>query len=232
MEMLLVILLPILMLSAIVLITRFEKRMVWPYGAPEPYPQFADIAGYGEQWVRDATRAGFTFLGWSPDLKGPIYRLCYGFLVSPERDCIVCVGIGMMMKMPLKGTWIYTPTPRGEVFYTTDNQSGIWFDVTRRWRSQLAQAATFSDLLQRHRKLLSDKAITPQPFTAGKELEEFERIRREHHDLMARQGLIFFTDAAATHWHFTLWGAVKSALLNFVIGLVRAVTFNRIPRCA
>src|SRR5687767_9572405 len=95
------------------LIARLEKRMVWPYGAPEAQPQFPDASGYGNRWVADALKSGFSFMGWSPDLKGPRYRVSYALLASAERDCFVIIGVGTIMNMVLRGTWLYTRATDG-----------------------------------------------------------------------------------------------------------------------
>jgi hypothetical protein len=223
---------PVFLILFLTMVARLEKRMVWPYGSPEAQPQCADTSGYGGRWVGDALKNGFSFLGWSPDLKGPRYQVSYALLASAERDCFVIIGIGRILSMALRGTWIYTRTTDGKVFYTTDNQSCVEIDVSRRWRSQLFRASTFPKLLQRHRDLLQDCGVTAQPFTAGREAEEFRSVREERYQAMSRQGLIAFTDVSATHWRYTFRGALKLAALNYWIGLLRAVTHGRIPRSA
>jgi hypothetical protein len=223
---------PAFFIVFLTVIARLEKRMVWPYGNPEAQPQFADASGYGARWVGDALKSGFSFLGWAPDLKGARYRVSYGLLASSERDCFVIIGVGKIMNMPLRGTWIYTPATDGSVYYTTDNQSCVEIDVLRRWRSQLRRAGRFSELLQHHRKLLRDGGITAQSFTAGREADEFRSLREERYQAMSRQGLIAFTDSSATHWRYTFWGALKLASLNYSIGLLRGVTHGHIPRSA
>jgi hypothetical protein len=223
---------PVFLIAMLTVTARIEKRMVWPYGTPEPQPQFPDSTGYAAQWVGDAARAGFSFFGWSPDLKGPRYRVSYALLCSPERDCFVIIGVGTILSMTLRGTWIYTHATDGRVFCSTDNQSCVEIDVARRWRSQLAPVRTFTELIQRHRKLLQDERVTVQPFAAGREAEEFKSLREERYQAMSRQGLIAFTDTSATHWRYSYWGAFKLASLNYTIGLLRGVTGGRIPKCA
>jgi hypothetical protein len=61
---------------------RLEKRMVWPYGELEAQPHFGNPTGYGARWVGEAVHAGFSFLGWAPDLKGSRYQVSYGMLIS------------------------------------------------------------------------------------------------------------------------------------------------------
>ena len=213
-------------------IARVEKRMVWPYGSPEAQPQFADSEGYRARCVAGALQAGFSFLGWLPDRKGPRYRVSYAMLVSPERDCFVIIGVGTILSMALRGTWIYTRATDGRVFYTTDNQSCVEIDVMRQWRSQLVPHSTFIELLQRHKNLLRDRGVTAEPFSTGGETEEFRRLREERYEAMSRRGLITFTDNSATHWRYTFRGAVMLSVLNYSIGLLRGVTQGRIPRIA
>ena len=219
----------------IVLLTvtgRLEKRMVWPYGTPEAQPQFRDGSGYATQRVGEALEAGFSFFGWSADLKGPRYQISYGLMASPERDCFAVIGVGKVLSVRIRGTWIFTRATDGKVIYTTDNQACVEVDASRRWRGQLVRARTFTELLQRHRALLRDYAVMVQPFAVGREIDEFRTIREEHHHAMSREGLIVFTDGAAVHWRYTFWGALKFAALSYSIGLVRALTFGRIPRVA
>ncbi len=206
--------------------------MVWPYGNPEAQPQYPDDSGYGIRWVGDAVNAGFSHFGWAPDLKGPRYRVSYALLASPQRDCFVIIGVGKILSMALRGTWIYTRTANGQVYYTTDNQSCVEIDIGRQWRSQLVRAGTFADLLRRHQELLRDRGATAHEFTVGREVEEFKSVREDRYQALSRQQLIAFTDASRQNWRYTYWGACKLAALNYSIGLLRGITYGRIPRCA
>jgi hypothetical protein len=223
---------PIFFIVFLTLVARFEKRMVWPYGQLDTQPQFSDTNGYGGRWVADAVRVGFTFLGWAPDLKGPQYRVCYAFLASPEGDYFVIVGIGTVINLPVRGTWIYSRGKDGSVYYTTDNQSCVAIDVSRQWRTQLVRVNTFPELLQHHKDLLQSCDFTSLPFSAGRETDEFRKLREEHYQFMSRQGLIAFTDYSNTHWRYTFWGAFKFSVLNYSIGLLRRLTYGRVPRSA
>jgi hypothetical protein len=217
----------------IILITAvsyFEKRMVWPYGDPLLNPEFDDVTGYGARWVGDAANNGFRCIGWASDLKGPKYRASYAVLASNDGDCFALVGIGTIFGMPVIGTWLYTCAADGRVFCTTDNQSCVETDISRMWRYQLAFVNTFTKLLQCHKDVLRDNNIVIQKLTPGQETEEFKNIRVEHFKSMSRLGLITFTDDSATHWHYTLYGALKLAVIQQVIGILRAITRGRIPR--
>ena len=223
---------PAFFIVFLTVVARLEKRMVWPYGKPEALPQFGDPFGYGARCVGEARQAGFSFMGWSPDLKGPRYQVSYALLSSPERDCFVIIGVGAVLSMQVRGTWIYTRATDGRVFYTTDEQSCVEIDASHRWRSQLVYVPTFTGLLRSHRDLLRDRGVTAQPMAAGREVEEFRSIREEHYQAMFRQGLIAFTDPSALYWRYTFWGALKWAVLNCSIGTLRTLTGGRLPRTA
>jgi hypothetical protein len=213
-------------------LVRIEKRLVWPYGEPEVEPRQDDASGYGTRWVGDARDAGFLFLGWSADLKGTHYRIRYALMVPPERDCLVIVGVGRMFGISQRGTWIYSFLTDGRVFYSTDNQSCVEVDPLRQWRSHLVRANSFYRLLQRHREMIRDLALMPRALSPGRELDEFRIAREERFQSMSRQGWIAFCDATATRWHYTTWGALRLVILTHSIGLLRAITFGRIPRTA
>jgi hypothetical protein len=82
-------------------LARWEKRMVWPYGEPQKSPPHPDTTGYGVRTANAARAAGFHFFGWSPDLKGPRYKVSYGFLLSPEGNQLAIVSSGTIMNIKL-----------------------------------------------------------------------------------------------------------------------------------
>lgn len=222
----------LLWVFVIAIVGRLEKRMVWPYGELQDSPPFDDPVNYGARWVGEARSMGFTFLGWAPDLKGAAYKVSYGFLVSPERDCLVIVGVGTVLNMKLRGTWIYTVSADGRVLYSTDNQACITIDVSRQWKTQLLRSASFTGLLEGHRDLVRILGFVPRVFRTGHELTDFKQLREEHYQSMARSGFIKFIDAAGTRWHYTTFGALKLSCLNYFIGLLRGITDGKTPRAA
>lgn len=213
-------------------IARLEKRLVWPYGPPESEPQFDDLTGFGDRWVSDAHDAGFSLLGWSADLKGPRYRVSYAMMTAPDGDCFVIIAVGHVFGIPLRGACIYTFATDGRVFYTTNEQAGVEFDLLRQWRGQLTRAKTFVKLLKRHQDLICDLVVNPCPLNSGRELDDFRSIREEHFTRMSRHGLITFVDDSGCRWHYTFRGALKLAAWSYTIGLLRAVTLGRVPRVA
>lgn len=135
-------------------LARIEKRLVWAYGSLEDKPQFDDVEGYGQRWVGDALKEGFHFLGWAPDLKGRIYQVCYAFLISPNRDHLIIVGMGSVLRIKVRGTWIYTIAANNKAICSTDNQACVHIDGARDWRTQLVSTNTFAGLLQSHKDLV------------------------------------------------------------------------------
>ena len=214
------------------IIHRLEKRMVWPYGELQAEPYFGDPTGYGARSVAEAVRAGFSFLGWARDAKGPNYRVNYAMLVSAERDTFAVIGVGTILKMPLQATWLHTPTMDGRSFYSTDNQTGVQIDPSRNWTNQLVPANSFLNLLQKHREWIQSVGVLARTFTQGRELAEFRALRTEHFRSMERAGLIRFTDASATHFHYTLAGAARTALTGYFLGMARRLSYGRFPRSA
>jgi hypothetical protein len=206
--------------------------MVWPYGVLQELPQFPDTTGYGARTVAAARGLGFHFLGWAPDLKGPIYKVSYGFLVSPTGNQLAIVASGTILNMKLAGTWLYTVATDGRVFYSTDNQACIAIDISRQWKTQLVRTSTFDRLVSRHEDLMQAKGVIPRCFNNGRVLEEFRQFRADHYQHMARAGQIEFTDVEATRWRYTIRGALKLSFLNYTIGMVRGFTHGRFPRCA
>jgi hypothetical protein len=216
--------LPVFFIILITVTGRLEKRLVWQCGDLQAQPPYPDCSAYVMRWTAGALQSGFTFLGWAADPRTPGYRLNYSMLVSPGRDCFVMASSGNIFKLAYRSTTIYTQTTDGKVYFTTDHQNGAQIDLLGHWMNQLAPSGTFAELLRRHQDLLRQKGVIIQPFTAGRETEEFRRLREERYENMARRGLIDYLDGSRTSWHFTLWGALRYAILNYTIGIVRGIT--------
>lgn len=219
-------------LLLLIITGRLERRMVWPYGEPEPFPRYGDLDGYGARAIADGANLGCRFVGWCQDLKGNSYKVSYGFMTTPERDCLIVVGVGRILGMALKGTWVYTRAREGRVYYSTDNQSGITLDVSRRWKTQLVPGADLTSLLGMHRRLMAGERVDPEAFSADDPIKDFKNLRIAYFQSLARKGLIQFERGSDNVWRYSIWGAVKSAGLNYSIGLLRDMTHGRFPRCA
>jgi hypothetical protein len=213
-------------------VAMWEKRMIWPYGPLAEKPEFGDITGYGMQKARDACDLGFVYFGWGSDVRQPSYRVSYSMLISPERDCFMLIGVGSIFGINLEATWLYTRTSTGDVYYTTDHQSGVEFDISGQWHSQLVPGGTFGQLLQKHHELLWNQGQVAKPLQMHHEIEDFHGIRAEHFREMARRGLIYFVEPEQISWKYTFWGACKLAFLNYTLAWLRTLTFGRFPRSA
>ena len=213
-----------------ILTFRFEKHMVWQYGEPQAQPHRRHP--HTDSGVVAATQAGFSFLGWARDLRGGIYQVNHALLVSPDRTTMAVITAGFLL-IPIEGTCLYTPTADGRLFYTTNSQYFVQIDVSRNWTSQLALEPAFGRLWQRHQAWLQEMAVLQRPFgRSGHELEDFRALRAEHYRSMAHAGLISYTDASASRWQFTLYGATRTAIRSLLVGLMRRFTLGRFPKNA
>lgn len=226
---------PAILLALILLqaaVAKWERRMVWAYGKPEVNPPFGDPEGYGAATVAAAMQTGFTFYGWAPDLKGEKYRMSYAILVSPQNDSFAIVAVGTIFGIPVRGTSFTTPAVGDRSFYSVNQQSGVEIDVSGMWKSQLVPNAGFNNLWQKHREWLATQRVIARGLPKGREFEDFYAVRLAHYRLLARRKYIAFTDNTETYWRYTVMGAMKWAVLNFSIGLVRGVTGGRFPKSA
>jgi len=214
----------------IVLTYRFEKHMVCHFGELGVQPLTRDP--YMRFCLADATQAGFSFLGWSRDLRGGLYQVSHALLVSPDRTTIAVVTTGFLM-VPIRGVCLYTPTVDGRLFFTTNSQNFAEMDLSRNWTNHLALEASVPKLWQHHQAWLQKMAVSPRTFDReGHELEEFRAVREEHYRLMARAGLISYIDPSASRWRYTLRGAIRTAAWGFFAALMRKITLGRFPRNA
>src|SRR5688572_16649931 len=88
-------------------ITRWEKRMVWPYEKLDAFPKHPDPGGFGARRVNEAIANRFRFLGWASDAKGDKYKINYAFFVSPESDALAVVAVGTLFGIEVRGTNFY-----------------------------------------------------------------------------------------------------------------------------
>jgi hypothetical protein len=211
----------------------WEKRLAWPYEFLSEGDGSRDYRGYGAMRFLEASGAGFTLLGRARDIRGGIYQTSFMFLLSPERNCLVVIGTGTVLKMNANAIVLHSPGGDGmRSHYTTDNQTGVEIDVTGLWKSQLIPNANFDFLRARHNEWLQKTGVSLHYFCAGRELEEFRRIRENHFDALGRKGGIAFIDSSRTYWRYTLRGSIKMCILNYSIGLIRGLTGGKFPKIA
>jgi hypothetical protein len=212
------------------IVAMWEKRMVWPYGDLKPTPPYEDKSGYGAWRLQEAFQAGFTLLGWAPQMTGPKYRVSYAVLLAPDRECLAIVGVGTIFGMRYQATWLHSPTSARRSFSTTDHQNGVHMDVTRAWLNQLVPGKPFLELWDRHKEWLQQHGATPWRFEPACAMEDFRRFRTEHFRSQAEQGYIYYLGPSHTFVRYNFRGAFKWAFMNYTIGLVRAVSSGKFPR--
>jgi hypothetical protein len=213
-------------------VAMWEKRVVWPYGELMRKPAFEDTTGYLARWASDAIAEGFVLLGWAADVRGNRYQLSYGILVSPDGECVAVVSAGKILGIPMQGTKLFSQGTNGRVLFTSEHQNLVEIDISRRWRSQLAKVKTFARLLERHRNLFKKQRLVAESFGTNGDLAVFRAMLSERIEGMHHRGLIAFTDESRTVWRYTFSGAIRLAVLNYTIGMVRALTNGWLPRAA
>jgi hypothetical protein len=204
------------LVALLVVVAMLERRMAWPYGPPKSNHDIMDPSGYGAEMVRGAQAEGFTFLGWANDMKGSTYKLTYGMLASPDRGTLAIVGIGTLLGKVMACTWLHSPSAdRQHAWITLDNSEGVESDLLGQRVLRVVRRAGFERMWTSHREWVASRLVgAPFQFPPGAELRAFAGILRERLDLMARTGLIRFTDAQNTRWRYTLFGGIRLTLRN------------------
>jgi hypothetical protein len=222
----------VLSILFLAIVAMWEKRMVWPYGDLKPTPPYEDKTGYGAWRVNEAFQAGFTLLGWAPQMTGPKYMVSYAVLLAPDRECLAIVGVGTIFGMRFQATWLHSPTSARRSFSTTDHQSGVHTDVTRAWLNQLIPGKPFLQLWSKHKEWLQQQDATPWRFEPACAMEDFRRFRTEHFRSQVEQGYIYYLDPSQTYVRYNFRGALKWSVMNYAIGMVRAFSSGKFPRSA
>ncbi len=140
-----------LILGIPVLLTWWEPRLVWPYGDPQAHTSVPDYGSTGMLTVERARAAGFTFLGWCPDLKGKMYNLAYGMLLSPDRQTLAIVGVGKMYGIPLTATWMHSASSDRQKWWVTVNSpSAFEHDPLGQIEMRIVNSVDVEDQLVQH----------------------------------------------------------------------------------
>jgi hypothetical protein len=204
------------LIALLVLVSMLERRMTWPYGPPKATHDMMDPSGYGADMVKGAQAQGFTFLGWADDQKGRAYKLTYGMAVSPDRGTLAIIGIGTLLGKVMACTWIHSPSAdRQHAWVSLDNPEGVESDLLGQRLVRVVKRGPFERMWASHQEWVASKLVgAPFQFPPGEELRAFAGILRERFDLMARTGLIRYTNAENTRWRYTLFGSLRLTLRN------------------
>ncbi|MBY0310757.1 MAG: hypothetical protein K2W85_01670 [Phycisphaerales bacterium] len=218
-----------LILGVPVLATWWEPRLVWPYGDPQPHTMVPDPGSFGIMTVQRGLAAGFTFLGWCPDLKGKGYNLAYGMLVSPDRQTLAIVGVGKMFGVPLAATWLHSASgDRQKWWVTVNNPSAFEHDPLGQTEMRIVKPVDFAEQHANHMAWVATRLVgTAAAFAPGEELQMLRAHKRERIELMVRSGLVRFIDPLnQDRWRYTLHGAVWVSASGFWNQL-RAMVWTR-----
>lgn len=211
----------------------WEKRLVWPYGVLQATPPHGDPTGYGRRTMEAAVAEGFIFLCWAGDTKGQNYRLSYAFLLSPDCQSILIIGMGTILGMYIEAFTINSPSHDGqESWYSTDTQKAVEADVSRKWMSHMVPAGDFGRAWRLHQNWMEAAGFQRLTFHPGRAMEQFRLVREQRFNAMMKAGYIAYTDSSQTYWRYTLKGASKLALWNHAIALARILTLGRYPQKA
>ncbi len=207
----------------------FEKRLVWPYGPCEEQRQFPDIDGYAQSAAYQLSQLGFKFMGWCADIKGPTYKISYGMMVSADGRHLAVVGAGSMLNIRVRGTTLYTRTVDGRTYTTTDTNNSER-DLSGTSRNQYVQAFSQELLLKAHEAWLQEVQATVLPFTPGRELDQLHALREERCRILHSKGMIRYVDSNSNAWKYTFFGGVRFSLILNSVGLLKGLTFGKIPK--
>ncbi len=212
--------LPFIMVGVLSLLNYLESRLVWPYGALESRCHIDDATGYALTTIKHAIENGFEFLGWSRDLKGPMFQqVSYAMLISSDRKTLAIVGIGIVMNQRVGATWLSsTQSDRLRYVLTTDQSGAIEPDVAGIGTCSLLDGVTFHELLQKHQSITNQLHGGVLTMNKGKVLQDFATIRRERYDWLERRSIIRFVDQERSRWKYTLRGA-------FAVTIQRSVAY-------
>lgn len=212
-------------LASIILVSAWEKRLVWPY-LPEKEATLNQLPSASAHALAVATAAQasqFTKIGTFADGKGKLYRVRYDFLRSPTGDVLALISSGTVASMPVETVWLYSLLTDGHCLLTFDKQSGGEIDLTGTIEEALVPASGWDVLLRAHESRLIATACPVLPFSETNPLEDFHRFRQSRIDRLVRSGNATFLTPDKNWWRYSLKGAVLLSLRQYFTGLRRTV---------
>jgi hypothetical protein len=240
----------VLFVLPVVLVCLWEKRLVWPYvpaGEPDslpadhpsdsdnPYasPQMVEGPGtlaatdYALRAKRDALALGFESLGVFRDGKGPMYRIRYDFVLSPEGDVLAEIGGGMIGVFRFRGTFLYTQLADGRCLVTVDRQMASDVDLAGLIDEALVRWARFGRLLDRHRRRVAAAPVAAVPYSKEDPLGDLKAFCIRWTGRLEEFGFVRFLEPTRTAWRYTLKGALIWSTRALLRGIRRVVIADR-----
>ncbi len=215
-----------LCLVFITLVAALEKRMLWPYVAPDTLaPEFFPLPNsYAHTIAAAAGEAGFTWLGAYAHGAGKLYKVRYDFYLAPERDVLALVGTGALASIAVQTTSLITLLEDGRSLVTVDHQNGIETDLAGLALDALVVGLGFAGQLAAHRTRLLSIASPAMLMDGPDPLAALLAFRQRRVDRMVALGYAGYLDTERAWWRYSPKGAAQLAFRQYFKGLYRAVT--------
>lgn len=215
-----------LCLVFVTLVAALEKRMLWPYVAPDTLaPEFFPAPNaYADTVAGAAGEAGFTWLGAYAHGAGKLYKVRYDFYLAPERDVLAVVGTGALASVAVKSTSQITLVEDGRSFVTVDNQGSAETDLAGLSQDALVVGLGSAGQLAAHRNRLLAVASQPILMDGPDPLAALRAFRQRRVDRMVALGYAGYLDTERAWWRYSPKGAVALAFRQYFKGLYRAAT--------
>jgi hypothetical protein len=180
-----------------------EKRYVQTFSVPEEGKEYP-LSPTAQQYAKDAAKLQFTHAGLCHHAKSDLYRIRYDFWTSPDLKTLAVIGSGTLIKIPVKGIWLWSRTTDGRILNST-NEIGEQ-EISTNVIQQTLPDASFTTLASSHATWLSQFNV--ETFTADSALSVYFDIRRSKVDNLIERGYAYYIDEDQSAWKFTLKGAL------------------------
>lgn len=210
-----------------ILVSRFERRSVWPYDdrskvtdevrsihSDNPYvpPPVASvknipIGAYAAEQLTQAVRLGFRPLASTSDQSKKLVQVRYDFLVSPDCKVIAIVSFGTVAAIPVQTVFMVSQLNNDIVFTTLGAHAACNHDLNQKRTEMLVFGADFQTMLRYHQRRCEVLGPHVKPFKENEELETLYRSRVQYFRDYESRGLINYIDKDLKEWKYTWKGA-------------------------
>ncbi len=230
-----------------VLVSRFERRSVWPYEdrskaagqveanhndnpySPPPVSSIKNIpiSAYAAEQLTQAVRLGFQPLASTSDQSKKLVQVRYDFLISPDRKIVAIVSFGTVAGIPVQTVFMISQLNNDLVFTTLGAHAACNHDLNQKRTEMLVFGADFQTMQEFHRKRCEILGANVKPFKENEELETLYRSRVRYFRDYESLGLINYIDKDNKEWRYTWKGAFLFVLYATVRQLRRFVFPDR-----
>ncbi len=229
------------------LVSRFERRSVWPYEdrskvagqvgaahsdnpyAPPPVASIKNIpiGAYAAEQLTQAVRLGFQPLASTSDQSKKLVQVRYDFLISPDRKIVAIVSFGTVAGIPVQTVFMVSQLNNDLVFSTLGAHAACNHDLGQKRTEMLVSGADFQTMREYHLKRCEVLGANVKPFKENEELETLYRSRVRYFSDYESRGLIHYIDKDCKEWRYTWKGAFLFVLYATVRQLRRIVYPDR-----